>query len=58
MFGMGTGDLNVMQLSADGSSGATVWSETGDKGDQWKEGTVTISFDSPFRVSFFVFKEP
>jgi len=51
MFGTGTGDLNVMLLSADGSSGTRVWGETGDGGNEWKNGKVTIVFDTPFRVS-------
>ena len=51
MFGMGTGELNVKQLSADGSSSSRIWSESGDMGNQWKRGLVTIAFDVPFKVS-------
>ena len=51
MFGMGTGDLNVMLLAADGSSGTRVWGETGDSGNEWEKAEVTIVFDTPFRVS-------
>ena len=50
MFGVGTGDLNVVLLSADGSSGKRVWGESGDRGNKWKKGKVTIAFHTSFRV--------
>nr|XP_026692074.1 uncharacterized protein LOC104266090 isoform X2 [Ciona intestinalis] len=52
MFGVGTGDLNVLFEPLDGSASTKIWEESGNHGNQWKRGRATIRGDSPFRVIF------
>lgn len=49
MRGTGMGSLNVRIQDSDGDR--QVWSVSGDKGDQWQLGQVTIASPSAYKVS-------
>ncbi|KAH3887717.1 hypothetical protein DPMN_011736 [Dreissena polymorpha] len=50
MLGPGIGTLNVYK-SQQGQNGPTIWSSTGNKGDQWNIAQVTLNSNLPFQVS-------
>lgn len=49
MFGVDVGSLRLLLASASGDH--LVWSLTGDAGNAWFRGAVTLSEPLPFRVS-------
>ena len=53
MYGSGIGTLNIY-LKAQNQLGPSVWTESGDHGNQWNKGQATINSNSNFQVSMNV----
>ena len=54
MFGNGIGTLKVIQLMGPPGSDVTVrelWSLTGEAGNTWHQGQLSVSANSQFRVA-------
>lgn len=55
MYGNGIGTLKVLQLIGTPGTDASsreLWSLTGEAGNTWHQGQLSVSSNNPFRVSF------
>ena len=51
MYGSGIGQLNVILEKIKGGVPQTVWSKSGQQGNEWKRAQVTLESDSKYKAS-------